>query len=319
LSPWVYEGQDGWLFLIGGSNSIGALYDRHAPLLDEAKLRQWVKLIEDRAGRLERMGIEYVHVCIPEKLTLYDDKFHDPPIVDWRLSPAMRLRDMLQRSLYAHVWLDLIDPFRAARDEIQLYYKTDTHWTPEGCFVAYKLLCEKLGIRAEPSLLARPRREVESVLDLGLKMEPPVYEQLRLYDFTRDSQKIYRNVIAQYLDTVTANALVHVGSHIRYKNSNPSAANKKILIFGDSYASQRPDGLTAMLAETARDVEFIWSSNLDWAYIKRAKPDIVVYDLVERFMTIVATDRLSLRWTVARQTVKAKWLQLKSGRRAASA
>jgi hypothetical protein len=39
LSPWVYEGQDGWLFLIGGSNSIGALYDRDAPLLNEAKLR----------------------------------------------------------------------------------------------------------------------------------------------------------------------------------------------------------------------------------------------------------------------------------------
>jgi alginate O-acetyltransferase complex protein AlgJ len=319
LSPWVYEGQDGWLFLIGGSNSIGALYDRNAPLLDDARLRQWVKLIEGRARRLERMGIEYVHISIPEKLTLYDNKFHDPPIVDWRLSPSMRLREMMQRSPYARVWLDLIDPFRAARDDIQLYYRTDTHWTPEGCFLAYKLLCEKIGIAPELTLLARPRREVESVLDLGLKMEPLVYEQLRLYDFTKDSQKTYRNVIAQYVDTVTANALVHVGSHIRYKNCNPSAANKKILIFGDSYASQRPDGLTAMLAETAREVEFIWSSNLDWAYIKRAQPDIVVYDLVERFMTIVANDRLSLRRTVARQVLKAKWLRFKGGRRTAPA
>jgi alginate O-acetyltransferase complex protein AlgJ len=319
LSPWVYEGQDGWLFLIGGSNSIGALYDRNAPLLDDAKLQAWVKLIEGRARRLERMRIEYVHISIPEKLTLYDNKFHDPPIVDWRLSPSMRLREMMQRSPYARVWLDLVDPFRAARDDIQLYYRTDTHWTPEGCFLAYKLLCEKIGIAPELTLLARPRREVESVLDLGLKMEPLVYEQLRLYDFTKDSQKTYRNVIAQYVDTVTANALVHVGSHIRYKNSNPSAANKKILIFGDSYASQRPDGLTAMLAETAREVEFIWSSNLDWAYIKRARPDIVVYDLVERFMTVVANDRLSLRRTVARQALKARWLRFKGGRRTASA
>jgi hypothetical protein len=319
LSPWVYEGQDGWLFLIGGSNSIGALYDRNAPLLDDAKLQQWLKLIEGRARRLERMGIEYVHISIPEKLTLYDNKFHDPPIVDWRLSPSRRLREMMQRSPYARVWLDLVDPFRAARDDIQLYYRTDTHWTPEGCFLAYKLLCEKIGIAPELTLLARPRREVESVLDLGLKMEPLVYEQLRLYDFTKDSQKTYRNVIAQYVDTVTANALVHVGSHIRYKNSNPSAANKKILIFGDSYASQRPDGLTAMLAETAREVEFIWSSNLDWAYIRRAHPDIVIYDLVERFMTILANDKLNLRWTVARQTLKAKWLQIKGGGRTAPA
>jgi hypothetical protein len=75
--------------------------------------------------------------------------------------------------------------------------------------------------------------------------------------------------------------------------------------------------LTGMLAETARDVEFVWSSNLDWAYIKRARPDVVVYELAERFMTIVPNDQLSLRWTVARQTVRAKWLEFKSRGRAA--
>lgn len=319
MSAWVYEGQDGWLFLTGGSNSIGALYNRSAALLDEAKLQQWVKLIEHRAHRCEQMGIEYVHVNIPEKLTVYDNKLHDPPIVDWRLSPAMRLREMVQRSRYAGVWLDLVDPFRAARDETQLYYKTDTHWTPEGCFVGYNLLCAKIGIPPDLTLLTRPSREVDSVLDLGLKMDPLIYERLKLYDFIQHSISTYRNLIAQYLDTVTANAVVHVGSHVAYKNDSPSAAKKKILIFGDSYASQRPDGLTAMLAETAREVEFIWSSNLDWAYIKRAKPDIVIYELVERFMTVVARDQLSLRRTVARQALRAKWLQLKGWRRSASA
>jgi alginate O-acetyltransferase complex protein AlgJ len=319
LSPWVYQGEDGWLFLVGGSNSIGALYDRNAPLLNHDKLQQWVGLIENRARRFEAAGIEYIHLSVPEKLTIYDNKFHHPPIVDWRLSPAMRLREMLQHSRYGNVWLDLIAPFRAARDQAQLYYKTDTHWNPEGCFVAYKLLCERIGLRPNPALLTRPRREVESVLDLGLKMEPLIYEQLKLYDFTKESRRTYSNIIAKYLDTVTANALVHVGSHVAYRNDSPSAADKKILIFGDSYASQRPDALTAMLAETAREVEFIWSSNLDWSYIKRAQPDIVIYELAERFMTIVPSDQLSLRWTVARQTLKAKWLQIKGGRPAAQA
>jgi alginate O-acetyltransferase complex protein AlgJ len=313
----VYEGKDGWLFLTGGTNSIGALYDRDAALLDAAKLNRWVELIEHRARRLERMSIEYVHISVPEKLTLFDNKLHDPPIVDWRLSPTMRLAEMLQGSGYAHVWLDLIAPFRAARDDKHLYYKTDTHWTPEGCFLAYELVCDKLGIRPEPALLARQSREVESVLDLGMKMNPAVPEHLKLYDFTQNSRRTYANLIAQYLDTVTQNAVVHIGSHVRYENRAPSAAHKKILLFGDSYASQRPDGLTAMLAETAREVEFIWSSNLDWAYIKRARPDIVIYELVERFMTIVPNDQLSLRWTVARQAVKAKWRELKAGRRLA--
>jgi hypothetical protein len=289
------------------------------PLLDQAKLQQWLKLIEERAHRLKAMGVQYVHINIPEKLTVYDNKLYDPPIVDWRLSPAMRLREMLRHSQHADVWLDLIDPFRAARDDTQLYYMTDTHWNPAGCFLAYSLLCEKLGLRADATLLARPAHEVDSVLDLGLKMEPLIYEHLKLYDFREKSQRTFRNVIAQFVDTVTANALVHVGSQVAYKNDSAAAADKKIVIFGDSYASQRPDALTAMLAETVRDVEFIWSSNLDWAYIKRARPDVVIYELAERFMTIVPNDRLSLRWTVARQALKAKWLKLKGGQRPAPA
>jgi len=33
---------------------------------------------------------------------------------------SLRLREMLRHSQHADVWLDLIDPFRAARDDTQL-------------------------------------------------------------------------------------------------------------------------------------------------------------------------------------------------------
>ena len=318
MSPIVYEGKDGWLFLIGGTNAIGELYDRSAALLPDAKLQRWVHLIEARARRFERMGIQYVHVSVPEKLTIYDNRLHDP-IVDWRLSPAMRLRGMMRASKYADVWLDLIGPLRAARDRQELYYRTDTHWKAEGCFLAYTLLCGKIGLTPDPTLLERAYRDLEAVLDLGMKMEPAISERVKFYDFARHSARSYSNVIAKYLDTVTENALVHVGSHVRYKNESPGIAQKKILIFGDSYASQRTDALTGMLAETARDVEFVWSSNLDWVYIKRAQPDVVIYELAERFLTLLPGDRLSLRRTVARQTLKAKWLEFRNRIRPAAA
>jgi hypothetical protein len=93
----------------------------------------------------------------------------------------------------------------------------------------------------------------------------------------------------------------------------PGAAKKKILIFGDSFSSQRGDALTVMLAETVRDVECVWSSNLDWAFIKRAKR------LVERFMTILADDKLSIRRTIARQWWKAQRLHFQARQRAAHA
>jgi len=72
-----------------------------------------------------------------------------------------------------------------------------------------------------------------------------------------------------------------------------------------------------MLAETASEVEFIWSSKLDWNYINRARPDVVLYEIVERFMTVVPKDNLSLRLNDSFQGLRAKWLQRRAEKRAA--
>jgi alginate O-acetyltransferase complex protein AlgJ len=317
MSTDVHVGKDGWLFLIGGTNAVGTLYDRGAALLPDAKLEQWARLIGERARRLETLGIQYVHVSVPEKLTIYDNRFSDPSVVDWRLSPASRLGEMLQHSEYAHVWLDLIGPLRAARDGEPLYVKTDSHWNASGCFIAYKAICERIGIEPEPDLLSRPYLDFGAYLDLGSKLEPPVPEVFKFYNFARNAQRTYTNPIADYLDAIAHDAVMHVGSHVAFSNGAPDAAPLKILIFGDSYASQRADALTGMLAETARAVEFIWSSNLDWHYIERTRPDVVIYEIVERFMTVLPKDNLNLRWVVARQGLRAKWLKYRARKRAA--
>jgi alginate O-acetyltransferase complex protein AlgJ len=315
--PDVYIGRDGWLFLIGGSNKARSLYNPNSRLLPDSKLQAWVKRIEDRARRLEEMGIQYLHLSVPEKLTIYDNKFNDPPVVDWRLSPSRRLREMLRDSPYAHVWVDLIEPMRAARDQEELYMKTDSHWSVAGCFLAYKALCERIGIPADADLL-RTRKYLDygAYMDLGMKLDPPVAEVFKWYDFAQNARRVYVNPIAQYLEAVTTRKVaMHVGSHVAFKNEMPTAANKRILIFGDSASSQRANGLTGMLAEGTREVEFIWSSNLDWAYISKTRPDVLVYQLVERFLTIVPKDKLSLRWVLASRSLQAKWLRRKALRK----
>ncbi|HEX3180458.1 MAG TPA: hypothetical protein VHR44_04265 [Beijerinckiaceae bacterium] len=62
----------------------------------------------------------------PEKLTIYDNELN-APVANWRLSPALRLGELLQRSPYGRVWLDIVPALRAARDDRQLYGKTDSH------------------------------------------------------------------------------------------------------------------------------------------------------------------------------------------------
>ncbi|MEA2839063.1 MAG: hypothetical protein QOF41_393 [Methylobacteriaceae bacterium] len=304
----VYEAKDGWLFLTGG---LAALYGDNASGLPDAKLKDWVALIETRAERLENMGIQYVHMPAPEKLTIYDNKLQDP-VVNWPLCPTLRLDQLLQRSRYAHVCLDIIPALRAARDERQLYGKTDSHWNAEGAFVAYRLLCERIGLNPDLDLLSRQHVDYHAAFDLGSKLNPPVGEWFKLYNFAKNATRYYRNSIAQYLESVTDKPATFGGSHVAFKNANPSAANKKILVFGDSFCSQGIESLTAMLAETARQVEFIWCYDLDWAYIKRTRPDVVIYEMAERAMAYVPKDDFSLRWLFWKRGLPVKWLQWKA-------
>jgi hypothetical protein len=323
MSADVYEGQDGWLFLAG---AVATLYDHSGFALSDARLSDWVALVETRAARLEQMGVRYVHMPAPEKLTIYDNKLRQP-IVNWRLSPALRLDELFRHSPYAHVWLDIIPALRAARDQSQLYAKTDSHWNAEGAFVAYKLLCERIGLSPDLELLSRKHVEYHAVFDLGARMTPPLREWFKMYNFTKNATRYYRNSIAQYLESVTGKPATFGGSHVAFRNRKVSAANnKKILIFGDSFCSQGAESLTGMLAETAREVEFIWSYDLDWIYIERARPDVVIYEMAERSMTYVPRDDFSLRWLFWKRGLQLEWLQWKArlqlgafGRRAADA
>ncbi len=46
--------------------------------------------------------------------------------------------------------IDLFEPMLKAKDNKQLFYKTDHHWTSDGAFLAYNAICSSLGLKASP-------------------------------------------------------------------------------------------------------------------------------------------------------------------------
>ena len=90
-------------------------------------------------------------------------------------------------------------------------------------------------------------------------------------------------------------AQLHVGSHVVYKNDAEHVAQKKVVLFGDSFSEYRPHLLTGMLAETVSELHFIWNSRLDYEYIDFIKPDIVISEQAERFMVQVPVDDLCIQ------------------------
>ncbi|MDB5590089.1 hypothetical protein [Enterovirga sp.] len=319
----VCEGRDGWLFLVGGNNDVAAQF-RETELTTNL-VQMWRQAVIARLRRARRLGMAYRHIVVPEKLTVYDDRLPELGI-DVRLSPFVRLRASFFRRpavwrgprafadavLGRRACLDLVGAMRARRSAEDLYFRTDTHWTLPGVRVAYRALCRALGARPRRDFVERPCREMEFAGDLGTKFEPHRTERVRRYSLQRDAVRIYANPIVEARETLGQADTLHGGSHMVYRNEAPDADPRRIVLFGDSQAQT---GLTIMLAETFREVHFIWSPAVDWGYVERVRPDVLLTEIAERFMMQLPDDTFDLDSYVQRRFGEelAAWERLRAG------
>ncbi|MGD9543891.1 MAG: hypothetical protein AB7F41_09545 [Methylocystis sp.] len=313
----VHEGHDGWLFLTGGTNFVTTLYDRDGGHLPDVNLLRWRDAIVERKRRCDALGAAYAHVVAPEKLTIYEHK-QATPLVDADLAPAIRLQQLFKGDARAAGWVDLVWPMRAQRDAVELYWRSDTHWTPEGSLLAYHRLCDALRLTPNADLAARPCTATHKIMDLGGKFDPPRWEEIREIDWIAGARRVYANAVVRILEDPVHGGDIHVGAHAVYRNEH-APNDVRILLFGDSFAGVGPDRLTAQLAETARELIFVWSSNVDWRLVKRVKPDIVITEIAERYMALAPNDRFNLRriqlmqlFKARRRDVAARWRQARA-------
>ena len=289
----VHVGNDGWLFLVKGANNVIDLYQRQS-IFTEEMVQQWKELLEGRNERLIGLGAKYVHLPAPEKLTILSEHY-DGQIENINGSPIKRLfRSYSQAPEYA---VNVVPYFSERLTKVQLYWKTDTHWSFWGAYCAYQLLCNKLGYEPNSDLVNYNYAQVKIALDLGSKVEPKVKEDVRYYHLNRLSERVYANDLVQFKEknSLENEGSLHVGSHVVFRNNSNSAIDKTVILFGDSFSEYRPILLSGMLAETFREVHFVWSAALDYDYIGQVKPDIVVSELAERFMTRVPVDTLDIK------------------------
>lgn len=305
----VHIGKDDVLFLLQGNNNVSSQYVRSP----EAKffLIHWQTVIGARARRLRDMGITYRHVLIPEKITIYDNILGNLDI-NWRLSPANRLyhedqyyarfpmrrlrfdRVLQRRARWRSTMIDLIEPMRRERDKQSLFYRTDSHLSFAGRILAYREICRALAAEPIRDFWERPTTYHPGWAgDLGIAFTPPRYEGTTLHHIQRDAVRIYASPIVEHRERRGLEGTLHTGAHIVYENK-AAPDGRRMVLFGDSYAHCMPIGLTIMLAETFRELHFVWSTSLDWPYIERVRPDIVLTEVAERFMSRVPDDTFSI-------------------------
>jgi len=289
----VHVGKDGWLFLVSGSNSVIDLYQKRSSFTP-GLAQEWVTLLQDRQRNLELRGIKYLFLPAPEKLTVLHQHY-DGKISNINGSPIHTLAN--NHAEQTPCLVNVLPAFAKQADTVQSYWKTDTHWSFWGCFVAYQQLCARMGIASRPELLQSPFDEGEVLFDLGAKLSDPIREKARFYKLIQTAERVYANPMVRFKENnlLVNEAQLHVGSHVVYKNESEHVAKKKVVLFGDSFSEYRPHLLTGLLAETVSELHFIWNSRLDYEYIDLIKPDIVLSEQAERFMVQVPKDDLCIQ------------------------
>ena len=290
----VHVGRDGWLFLTGGTNRVMDRY--RGGLRHWLLLRAWTRLIDARAARAEALGIRCLHVIVPEKLSVYDDRTEG-----LRYAPAKASTRRLARRLARNpAYLDLLAPLRAARSgPVPLYLRTDTHWTVRGCLLAYREIMRALGAIPPADIGARPLVVADEVMDIGEKLRDRPRERVERFMLQRDAERVEVGPLLAAYEGAGRDREVHVGAHVVYRNGSAGADPRRLVLFGDSCAHFDPFLLTGMLAESFSEVHFVWSASLDWSYIERVRPDILLFELAERFLARLPKDDFDV--TVAGQ------------------
>lgn len=288
----VLVGIDNWLYLYGGTNEVFKYYTE-ASFFTSQHVEDWYSLLQARKMKLNNLNIEYIHLFVPDKISVYPEYlgvkfkyFSSHPIKKLYESYNNELNDFTVNPLPYFKKRKIEDPSNP------LFYKTDTHWTFYGALAAFQLILSKLQLKLPSYFNYTDSKGKELLLDLGGKLSNKPMELYVTKNFAHNAERFYSNSLVKYKEKYSLENTegLHVGSNVIFRNNHPNVINKRVVIFGDSFSEYRTHLLTGLFAETFSEVHFVWSVSLDYDYIDNSNPDIVISEIAERFMKKIPND-----------------------------
>lgn len=291
----VVEGRDGYYFLHQGSNEVLRFYTE-PDYFTNAMADAWAVRLIERRDYFAADKLRYVHLGVPDKITMLADKYPQPlPFL--HRHPLALLDAALTARKQAKVLVNPMPDLVQEASRFPLYLRTDTHWTIWGAWIAYRAVCARLGFAPTVDLTMREPVRSRGMMDLGEKLDPPVAEDVVHFPLPDHVERVYANDVVMLVEQAVSRgepAPMHLGSHVIYRN--PRASYDQIMfIFGDSYVDYRPSSFTALMAETFAEVHFFWAGHIDRALVRESGATLVVSEFNERFMRWCPNDKFDAR------------------------
>ena len=271
-------GKDGWLYY-----SDGRMIDdiRGTRPFSDTELERWRALLTGRRDWLRQRGIRYLFVVPPDKHEIYPE--HLPDWLHSREGTPRRL-DQFLAHMRAHSdvpILDLRDALLSAKQRGMTYLRSDSHWNDRGAFAAYRRIVEELASLGIPAVAPGPDSFHETLKDApGGDLALLLGQQDRMVETGKPTLAPLPPLLP--LDVRTE---VRPGARKRTPGSEPLVSDNpratgKVVMFRDSYAIT----LMKFFGYSFQRVVYVWQQNWDKTLIEQEHPDVVIDEMLERFL-----------------------------------
>lgn len=275
--PDVLIGKNGWLYYVSKTQG-NSLEDYKGMIrVDKRSLELIREKLEKRTIALKQKGIKFVVVVAPDKQTIYPE--HLPDNAQRKRRYPTRL-DQIIEYLKTNSSVQILDVRNALLEEkktatLPLYKKTDSHWNYLGGFIAYQEIMKSISITPkakndfEWENLNSGRGDLANMLALD--------EQI-----TEENTIGVKNLFQSDFSTYNEKRGYGLKNEIEISctiNKNKDTDGKKLLVFHDSFG----EGMFKFLCIHFTETVFINTNLFSSSIIEKEKPDIVIFEVVERY------------------------------------
>lgn len=278
-------GKKKWIFY-KGDNSIQNFQNMN--LFTKVKLTDIQINLKKREEWLRKQNIKYYTFIAPDKNKIYGEYYPNYINQINSFGKAYQLRAYLKEKN-----INIIYPYEELMKEKSktlVYWKTDTHWNKYGGYIGYRKLVDEIKkdfpdikIIKENDLNIELKPFVEIIKEESKNIELKPYGGDLLRMLSLDSQN-YENLNYKVVRLKNQN-FDYIKNEGRKGIVTKSPQKYKVLIFRDSFTVD----MRMYISETFGEVEYIWSHNFN-SYqekIKEFKPDIVIHQVVERYIDVL--------------------------------
>ncbi|MCR4999140.1 MAG: hypothetical protein K6A05_04785 [Lachnospiraceae bacterium] len=275
-NPNVIKGEDGWLFYTDPDqgDSLGAYQGMN--LYTEDELAIIAANCVAQKDFLAAQGKEFVLFIAPNKMRVYSEYMPLMYGESADLYPALQVYEYLKSNTDVRVVYPneaLIDAKSMVSEN--LYFHTDTHWNQIGAYVGARELLTELGV------------DIPAVNDSALSIMP-------LSDYYGD----LANMLGLGHELQGSDYVYHVEGYDLHNceilTQNPFGRSayhssggdpRSCYMICDSYGPYMSEYIGSQFSDTVVQ----YANSFDYADLSSGNPDIVVYEVVERFVERLAT------------------------------